>query len=344
MGGNAIKTVPIRRYQAEEYFALENEVRKKFQDHFHTNAYSILAYRNKESFGDMDILVQAEHLTPRWVESVVALFDSKEHHKNGNVLSFEYKEFQIDLIVTPLTELVSSAQYFAYNDLGNLIGRVAHSMGLKLGHDALTYKFMGAERYVFKEIKLLDDWEDILPVLGYSYERYAEGFDSLESIFEFVVSSPFFNKAIYALENRNHAARTRDSKRKTYMEFLDWLEDYKHTETQIMTQMVTHGWKDYQGAEYGYRPYLFEKIPSFKEQYEATVAEFEQAQEYKKRFNGELVSQWTGLEKQELGKFMAWLKGYKEQTRWKKDVVGLNPVLVERLVMYYFEVWKNLEG
>ena len=342
MGGNAIKTVPIRRYQAEEYFALENEVRKKFQDHFHTNAYPILAYRNKESFGDMDILVQAEHLPPRWVETVVALFDSKEHHKNGNVLSFEYKEFQIDLIVTPLVELVSSAQYFAYNDLGNLIGRVAHSMGLKLGHDGLTYKFMGAERYVFKEIKLLDDWEQILPVLGYDWNRYQRGFDTLEDIFEFVVSSPFFNKSIYALENRNHAARTRDSKRKTYMEFLTWLESYKETPSQRFGTCLES--PNVEGKDKWLR-YLFKEIPSFKEQYDTTVLEFEQAQEYKKRFNGELVSLWTGLKKQELGKFMAWIKNTIYQERWKKDIVTLNPTLVQGLVMYYFEKYKEtLEG
>lgn len=342
MGGNALKNCTTRRYQAEEYFVLEDEVRKKFQDHFRTNAYPILAYRNKESFGDMDILVQAEHLPPRWVESVVALFDSKEHHKNGNVLSFEYKEFQIDLIVTPEEELVSSAQYFAYNDLGNLIGRVAHSMGLKLGHDGLTYKFMRAERYVFKEIKLLDDWEDILPVLGYSWERYSQGFDTLEDIFKFVVSSPFFNKSIYALENLNHASRVRNQKRKMYMEFLKWIESYEETSDQqsIAFLNICKATK-----HYAYQNYLFDKIPSFKEQYEATQKEFLLAQEYKKRFNGELVSQWTGLEKQELGKFMAWLKNTKDQDRWKKDIVSLNPCLVEGLVMYWFEKYKDiLEG
>lgn len=345
MGGNCLKKCETRRYTADEFYVLEKEVVEMLYDVFILSQIRPLkAYKSKPDMGDMDVLVESDCIPNNWIDLLNKKFQPKETFKNGNVFSFEYKQCQVDLILTSKENFKSSYQYFDYNDLGNLIGRVSHSMGLKLGSDGLTYKFMGAERYVFKEIKLLDDWEQILPVLGYDWKRYNQGFDTLEDIFEFVVSSPFFNKSIYALENRNHAARTRDQKRKTYMEFLDWLESYKHTETQIMTQMVTHGWKEYQGTEYGYRPYLFEKLPGFKEQYDATQKEFLLAQEYKKRFNGELVSKWTGLEKQELGKFMAWLKGYKDQDRWKKDVVGLNPVLVERVVGYYFEVYKTLEA
>jgi hypothetical protein len=329
MGGLALAHC-TRRFEAGEYYEVADQALQILERLYPCAKVRVIkAYRDKPSFGDLDILIESEYLQPFWIDRVSEAFNSKDSTKNGNVLSIEFREMQVDIIATKSDEFESSYQYFNYNDLGNLVGRVAHSMGLKLGHDGLTYKFMGAERYVFKEIKLLDDWEDVLPVLGYDWNRYKQGFDTLEDLFEFVVSSPFFNKAIYALENRNHAARTRDSKRKTYMEFLTWLEDYEETDIQL-------------GAKYADRlDYIGNKVPSFWEQYDATVAEFEQAQEYKKRFNGELVSQWTGLEKQELGKFMAWLKGYKEQTRWKKDVVSLNPILVEGLVKYYFEKYNE---
>ena len=130
MGGNALKNCTTRRYQADEYHRLEDEVRKKWREHFLTEAHPITAYKTKESFGDMDLIVVSETLPPMWTELVKEVFQPQESVKNGNVFSFEYKQFQIDLIATPLKELVSSTQYFAFNDLGNLIGRVAHSMGL----------------------------------------------------------------------------------------------------------------------------------------------------------------------------------------------------------------------
>jgi hypothetical protein len=211
---------------------------------------------------------------------------------------------------------VSSFHYFSFNDLGNLVGRVAHSVGLKLGHDGLTYKFFAQERHVFREIKLLDDWEQILPILGYSWERYKQGFNTLEDIFEFFVSSPLFNKAIYALENRNHAARTRDQKRKTYMEFLKWLESYEETNTQ-------------NGNKYRDQlSFLFERITGFEDTYKAVQAEWDQEVLFKSRYSGDVVRDVTGLTGKPLGEFMKWHKEVYGADKIKRDVIKMNPNVI----------------
>jgi hypothetical protein len=335
MGGQALKNCVTRRYDAEEYYALEKEVLKRLKSLFpESQPLAIKAYSAKESFGDMDVLIDSELLPSSWVKDVCECFSPKEFIKNGNVLSFEFRECQVDLIVTDPSEMHSSYNYFAYNDLGNLIGRVAHSMGLKLGHDGLTYKFYAQERHVFREIKLLDDWEQILPVLGYSWERYQQGFDTLEDIFEFVVSSPFFNKSIYALENRNHAARTRDQKRKTYMEFLKWIESYDETNTQNALKFR---------SKENWLGYLFDIVPNFRQQYELTQYEYDDSVEFKSRFNGTLVTQWTGIEKQELGSFMKWFKAYYGEDKIKRDVLKMNPDLVQGWVEHFVEKWKREE-
>jgi hypothetical protein len=42
---------------------------------------------------------------------------------------------------------------------------------------------------------------------------------------------------------------------------------------------------------------------------------------------------------------MSYVKQEKTEERLKKDIVTLNPVLVERMVKYYFEKWnKEQEG
>lgn len=327
MGGRALKNCTTRRYQAEEYFKLVDEVSQKFAAHFGRNIWPIAAYKSKESFGDMDVLIESEGLPPDWVQQTVKLFGSKEYVKNGNVLSLEYKEFQIDFIVTPLRELDPSLSYFAFNDLGNLIGRVAHAMGLKLGHDGLSFNWR-VDTYQFRNIVLLTDWEDILLVLGYSYERYARGFDTLEDIFKFVVSSPFFNKDIYLLHNRNHTSRVRDAKRRTYMEFLKWIEDPDNL-PQPWNYCKKEDKKDW-------LPYLFAEIKGFEETYNAVQAEWDQAVELKRRFNGELVKQWTGTDGRELGLFMKWLKQECGESLLR-DVCAMNPEVVEAYVKYFYD-------
>ena len=52
----------------------------------------------------------------------------------------------------------------------------------------------------------------------------------------------------------------------------------------------------------------FEFFPTFKGEYEQVVAEYERAKEVRKKFNGELVSEWTGLTEKNLGQLMQMLR------------------------------------
>lgn len=328
MGGNALKSCNTRRYLADEYFTLETEVISKLKRLFpESQPHAIKAYRMKESFGDMDVLIDSEALPSNWVQIVTVMFSPKEFIKNGNVLSFEYKEFQIDLIVTDPSEMQSSMSYFAYNDLGNLLGRVAHSMGLKLGHDGLSYNWR-IDTYQFRNVVLLTDFKDILPVLGYSYERYAQGFDSSEDIFKFVVGSRFFHKDIYLLHNRNNTSRTRDRKRKTYMEFLQWIEDGNNL-------LDASSYVTPESDKTDWLPYLFANIEEFKGIYDQVQSEWDVEVLFKTRYNGDLVKQYTGLCGKDLGTFMKWMKEHYSEGRLKKDICAMNPTLTEGWVRYY---------
>lgn len=338
MGGSALKNCVTRRYDKEEYFTLEKEVVGKLKEIFYLSRIEpVKAYSSKESFGDMDVIVEAAiypesppgyGITAKWYDT----FSPKEFVMNGGVLSFEYKEFQIDLIFTKPEEFESSAYYFAYNDLGNLLGRVSHSMGFQLGHRGLLYKWRTKDGHIFEEIVLLRDWKDILPVLGYSYERYAQGFDTLEDIFKFVVSSPFFNKDIYLLHNRNNKSRVRDRKRKTYMEFLKFCETYEETPEQDDNKHRCTLKKSQ------WLPYLFGNIPGFKEKYQSVQKEYELEEEYKLRYNGDVVKKVTGLEGVELGNFIKWQKAYfSDLDAFKENVRKINPALIDGWIAYFYE-------
>lgn len=316
MGGNALKNCETRRYSKQEYFNLTREVSDKLERVFHGARFEFIkAYISKADYGDMDILIESTRLPKNWENYVSQEFEPKEIVKNGNVLSFEYKQFQIDLIVTKVEEFDTSVNYFAYNDLGNLLGRLANSIGLKLGHDGLSYIWK-CDTYEFHKEVISADWEEICNLLDVDYEVYQQGFDTLEDIFKFVMKSRFFHTDIYLLENRNNYARTRDKKRKTYQEFLKYIEGCSHTISQQFSRVVriTSGNK-------GFLEYILTNVVGFRETYDLVNAEWEKQTEFKKRFNGDLVKAWTGLDGKELGEFMMFMKGRPESPACNRDFV-----------------------
>lgn len=341
MGGNALKNCVTRRYEADEYHSLEREVYSKLIDCFPDSVFNtIKAYNNKSSFGDMDILICHGDGTigTEIISQIEKYFNPKEILTNHNVLSFEYKEFQIDLINCKAQEYHSSFQYFSYNDLGNLVGRLAHSMGLKLGHDGLSYNWR-VDTYQFKNEIISTDWKVICNVLGLDYEQYCKGFDELEDIFKFVVASPIFHADIYHLENRNNYARTRDKKRKIYTEFLEWIKNYKHTPEQQARRNYIKS-DNYKKDQW--LPYLFLEIPNFEETYNRVQKEWQEETDYKTKFNGDIVKGLTKLDNKELGMFMKYINIVFDKNTLKHFILKANEQEIENFIMQTFIKYESV--
>ncbi|MFI0400881.1 MAG: hypothetical protein ACH34X_17475 [Thiolinea sp.] len=305
MGGQAIKNTLVRRYQRAEYEVLKTDVLTQLQADFPTrNMAAIPAYRNKESFGDLDILFDHSHLAVELASYLQERFQPKEIVRNGQVFSFAYQEFQVDLIGSNSENFAISLHYFSWNDLGNIIGRLYHKMGFKYGHDGLHFLFK-ADNHLFGEICLS---KEICPILAFAdldAERFLAGFDSLDDIFQYAVSSSFFNKDIYLLENRNHAARIRDRKRPTYNALLTWLETQPNLPAYPWESVREQGGRQTKTA---LLERAFRFFPEFQTAYLAMQQELEVWQVVREKFNGGLVKAWTGIENQALGQRMQCLK------------------------------------
>lgn len=121
MGGKALKTAKTRRYQADEYHALTKEVRDKLlwgyrgwedKGFGRVNQVEVIgAYRSKESFGDMDVLYTTLSGDPVDETFIRDKFSPIEIVRNGSVISFDYKELQIDLIHSHQDSFESSSLY-----------------------------------------------------------------------------------------------------------------------------------------------------------------------------------------------------------------------------------------
>lgn len=306
MGGNAMKHVGVTRQPAADYIAITTAVIGKLRALFPgIGCQPILAYGQKESFGDSDILIESTHLPPGWIEQVKAGFAPQDLIVNGDVVSFDFRAMQIDLITTPAEEMAFAASYYAFNDLGNLMGRIAHKMGLKYGHDGL-WKLLRDNDQVFAEILITRDVANTFALLGYDHGRYLQGFETLDEVFEFAASTPYFHRQIYLLDNRNAASRVRDAKRPSYTAFLKWIED--KPELDRYTWSAWDGGRrsperDAERADWERR--IFSDIfPEARPQYLAAIEDHETRKRAKLVWNGGIVAAHTGYVGRELGEFM----------------------------------------
>lgn len=327
MGGNALKNTNTRRYQKDEYFALFPELvdGHLFPIQSVLEMYLIEAYRDKESFGDMDIIYSTFDDVSLDIDDIkTSMYPEcpNEIIKNGDVISFDYKELQIDMIHSKKETIQYVRNYMKANDLGNLIGRIAKKFGLKHGHRGLTLPVRNGD-HVHGEIVINMDHDKTLEFLGLDAKKFNDGFDSLDDIFQFVSSSQYYNPEFYKLENLNTIAKVRDRKRTTYREFLKFGETYSGPV-----------WNPNKDKSY-YLPMIFEAFPDAREQFVELMKEVAFSQAYGKKFNGVMVKEITGLEGKELGIFMKKLK----DTFWfyPEFVVYSEPEKIRNRIIEIFE-------
>jgi len=342
MGGNALKNTNTVRVTTETL----NRVVERLTEYFEVN-YPMLqvepvkSYGSKETHGDLDLLysvkpefstvttVTTVHFT-HFVDDYIKMLTEKNLEYKGNVLSFPYDlgdgtYLQVDLIRTRPEIFEMSQCYFNYNDLSNLLGRMTKKLGFKLGHDGLSYIERDGDYIITDEVFSVN-YYDALEFLELDVEKYKSGFNTLEELFEYVASSPYFNPDIYLLHNRNHVSRVRDKKRKTYNLFLKWCEENNDN----LNHYPYNNTNDYDG--YGsanniqetFIKKLFEKYPLLAYKNLQNRAKYILDKNFKNYFNGVVVKDFiekeTGkvIEGKELGYYMKRIKFSNVNTTDKK--------------------------
>lgn len=366
MGGNALKTVVTERLDKFEYDVVSDEVMFELMlfgnnRGIKPNNISVVpAYRAKASYGDLDIVIGA---TPPEKNSTIyselsdwiyTRMQASELVVNGNVWSFDYKNFQVDLIFVESDLFQTALVYYSYNDLGGLMGRIARRMGMKYGSDGLKARYWYNENQVSDWYVVSTEPYEIFELLGYDYEVFTKGFDTLTDIFEYTASSPFFNKELFVLENRNNHSRSRDSKRKTYTGFLTWLSDKSDLPAFNWPSLVEKGSK--QNAS-DVLSWMFNNHTGLVTESHCDVrlrvihnewvihSDMVVEEGLKSYFNGNLVKEWTGLTGLDFNMFMKHCKEQKEAT-FSKDqwvVMCVNGGVKKWVLDLYHEYVVNRE-
>lgn len=250
MGGHAMKNYGVERLTKEQY----DEVLSALTITLPYKTVAIPSYRAKDSFGDCDLLTTStDEAFEKNLSKDFILLGKK---KNGSVTSYALKygsfpPFQFDLIKAKEESFKFNYNYLSYNDLGNLIGRVAAAFGFKFAHNGLYllawYDHKGEERSVVRvkeeaktndhaehrmEKLFISNFDEALEFLGFDSLRFAQGFDTVDDILDFVASSKYFCKDFFLFENRNHDQRKRDVKRPTYLRALEYFDALTETKSR----------------------------------------------------------------------------------------------------------------
>ena len=346
MGGNALSEVNTHRLDRAEYLTICDEVLAQLRHNILRHNISrrivdIPAYRNKESFGDLDILLETfsgDNIDYRSL--IIVLFAPKQIVQNNNCYSFDYKDFQIDLILTPTTEFNTTLSYFSWNDLGNLAGRIFKKLGFKYGHRGLSYLFREDDlsHTVYAETIVSQDIQQIMAFGGLDYDKFIQGFDTIDDMFVWISSSKYFHKDIYLFHNRNHISRTRDKKRKNYHLFLEWCANTPNLNAYPWTEM-----REQDG--YAGKPEFLElarkQFDGFAAEYDCIVGKHNEHKIFREKFNGNIVCELTGLTGKDLGMFMQHMTkihGGKEsmfEEMWFLEQVDIIAMILDAYGSYY---------
>lgn len=322
MGGNALKLkglTPLRIPDKDLKGLIDEISDKLIKEEVFKWILPTKTYNNKTDHGDLDLigeLCKPNQKNPlAWHLKAKKVLNSKEIHWNKPVASLEYLGYQIDLTGRDTYQKAKTHLEFShFSPLGNILGRLIRKTGAKWGINGLEYQISekeSPESHILKTLCLSEDINQILLFCGLNPKTWQLGFDNQEDIFQYACQSKLFNKEIFKLENLNHTHRKRDRTRPDYHQWLNFLEkkevrnnthwNLKETPSQY-SQRITQ-----------YQLVIDKEFPTanllgtIKE--ERSKNDFIKLQK-KEKFNGSLISKWTGLQKQELGEF---IKAFKKE-------------------------------
>jgi len=233
MGGKALNKygVVTERKNTEEFLRIGREIQEhiQFDFDFPVETKIVTCYHQKPDHGDLDLLIKIderfhnENIDLR--EYIKIAFAPRAIHNNGGVYSFDYQNFQIDFIPVRESKWETAKTYYSYDPLGNIMGKTFHKFGLSYGWDGLFYKFRNFNGRLAQNILLSTDARKIFKFGGYDYDRYLQGFETLEDILKFAIDSKYFDTQIFQMDNLKSIDKKRNRKRGSYHVFLKYLKD-----------------------------------------------------------------------------------------------------------------------
>jgi hypothetical protein len=231
MGGKALNQFGIftERKDTKTFLKIGEEIRTILFSDFHLETAIVKCYHEKSDHGDLDLLLKiTEDFKLKNInikDYINQRFKPRGIYYSGGVYSFDYQNFQIDFICIQNIDWDIANTFFNYDCAGNCMGKVYHKFNLSYGWNGLYYKFRNFNGRNSQNILISKDPKKIFEFGCYDYDIHSNGFEKLEDIFKFIISSKYFNSTIFQFNNLRHIDKKRNRKRKTYNLFLSYIAD-----------------------------------------------------------------------------------------------------------------------
>mmetsp|Transcript_15099 Transcript_15099/g.25041 ORF Transcript_15099/g.25041 Transcript_15099/m.25041 type:complete len:414 (-) Transcript_15099:71-1312(-) len=299
MGGNALTNGLTERKQREDYLKIKEIVLNALQDHQRSSNDKILdlvteivEMPEKESFGDLDLLyVSAPGKTGLDInELITEIFSPTEIVKSGNVTSFDFMKFQIDMIRCTQSTFGMSRFCLSYGDRGMILGQMAKCRGFSLGTKGLAVKHPAVEEllgYAEKNIHISSKDEIVLTTdpaairafmgLPVADEGGGDELQSQQEVMQYCLQAPWFEPHWFAPRKLNNCeSRKKLNKRPFYQSFCDRVtEEYNLAdlvpptpEEKVAEQAQRLGYIR-EGLDYFGKTHLLEEIRQRQERQQA---------------------------------------------------------------------------
>lgn len=315
MGGNVFTHLGYKAQRMDKptYNKVLDKVHS-FLDDLNIIYHDIPYIRDKADFGDIDIIIEYgidEHVFDAIRTNTTKLGATDETTiRNGKVMSVLVDGlYQVDFIKERKETVEYHVAYLSHNDLGNLIGRCAKEAGYKHGTDGFFYSHYLNGRALKKEFFISNDYRTVLNLLGLSVEKFDEGFDTLQDMFDYVSGNKYFKASFYEFENLNNRNKVRDAKRKNYNLFLNHVKGMPDSLLNVPTYDIAF-------------PELISQVEDFKEKVHRDKV-------IKEKFSGKLVMELTPLQGKDLKEFILFFKE-------KYDLYAMSPEEIKEFVLKEF--------
>ena len=290
MGGSALgRQAP--RLSRELYTEVVAELKAKLVPLFYLVVEVPRSFASKTSFGDVDLLASL----PQQTFDPLTHLGSAEGVQNGNIKHFDYRGYQVDVIVIDESKMDLARFFYGYGDTGMIMGMFMRNLELKFGMGGLTYK---CETY---KVSLSQDLKAILQFVGLDYDFWEQGFETKESMFRYLASSKYFRPYFFSRKNPevleldgqkrkkgtsvfetptiwNHEARHRLAERPMFHNWIEHVESLPETADKIDPEQVKAAALDF-----------FNKADAVRKVEE----ELDIGRRVKAKFNGKLAMEWT---------------------------------------------------
>jgi hypothetical protein len=229
MGGKALNKYGVytERKNTKEFHNLGRKIMDRLHiDYPNMETSIVVCYHTKPDHGDLDLLIKInKNDNINWRNYIENTFKPRAINCNDNVYSFDYENFQIDFIPIEESKWETAKTYYSYDPLGNIMGKTFHKFGLSYGWDGLFYKFRNFNGRNSQNILISTDTRKIFEFGGYDYDRYLQGFETLEDILKFAINTKYLDTEIFQMDNLKSIDRKRNRKRGSYHLFLKYLKD-----------------------------------------------------------------------------------------------------------------------